>query len=393
MTFYEDDGKEWVPPVASSGTLLPTAPGIADPANVLVSTNVAPLAAFEVFSGKVLFPPTSSHGRPPPLPPSSAAPVQESSLSKYARLTQEVDELVSSLRQASSSPYPKAGGDPAAGAELLRLASALEARVKGEVAGMVDANRGPESVAALAAAVSKAVGEAKSGAGAGDASAAGGACAAVTYELYSSSSLSSSGAGADSSSLESRLSSLERVVYSPTTSASVSPAPPPSSRPLLQRLSSAEAILSRLDRSAVDSLAATARLLRDDLAAASRSREKLASSSSSRAPAAVGAVGASPDGADVRALLERFAALQGVSSQLPNITSRLRTLQGLHAEAGGFAARLAEVEGEVRGAALTVGACEQALMDMEKGLVENLSTLENNVKKIESRVALVMEKK
>jgi len=148
-------------------------------------------------------------------------------------------------------------------------------------------------------------------------------------------------------------------------------------RSILERVREAEALVREVDASAIDRLAARAKVVRADLEAAARAKSKLSSSSSSAT---------SRSGEDARTVSELHAAmleLDGVSAHLPALVSRLVELSGLHASAADFGTRLGAAEKALVRSEATLASVEEALSRMEGGWKENVGVVERNVDRLD----------
>jgi len=118
-------------------------------------------------------------------------------------------------------------------------------------------------------------------------------------------------------------------------------------------------------------------LLSADLEAAAKARSKLSSSLSSL-PA--------EDVAAISALHDQLIDLEGVSSHLPAIVSRLGELSELHSQAADFSTRLSAVEGAANETERLLRGVEEAIEGVEGGWKSNLEAIERSVAKIDERV-------
>ena len=112
-----------------------------------------------------------------------------------------------------------------------------------------------------------------------------------------------------------------------------------------------------------------------DLEAASKARSKLSTSSSSA------------DNKTIAELHTQLIQLEGVSEQLPALTARLQQLAHLHVNAANFSSRLSEAEKSLVSVQSSLESLEITVGKMEQGLVENLKTMDANLKALESRLS------
>ena len=117
-----------------------------------------------------------------------------------------------------------------------------------------------------------------------------------------------------------------------------------------------------------------------DLEAAAKARSKLNSASSLPGVTA-------EDAAAISSLHEQLQDLEGISSHLPAVVSRLQDLADLHSQAADFAGRLAEAEDAASGAERALLGAEEALARVEGGWTANVEAVERSVKAIDERVA------
>jgi hypothetical protein len=145
---------------------------------------------------------------------------------------------------------------------------------------------------------------------------------------------------------------------------------------LTERLSRLETAASKLDDRQVESLSRKAKVIRQDLEAASKARNKLMSSTGSRAE----------DTKTITDLYDQLLQLQGLSAHLPALTSRLATLAHQHADTGTWAARLQETESVATRLQSCVLVLEQSLDKMQNGLNENVTKMAENLKSLDARL-------
>lgn len=220
----------------------------------------------------------------------------------------------------------------------------------------------------------------------------------IVYELYrecGGSSKTNIGATPTSSSntpqemaLEERLRKLELAVgsYFPSSSMTGSSSSNNNNvnKSILQRVEEAEQLVREVDSTAIDKLAARAKVVRADLEAAARAKSKLATSSRS-----VGGGSKEQqqqqkeDFKTIAELHTKMHELDGISSHLPALTSRLLELSTLHANAADFASRLEAAESALGRSESTLSSVERALTTMEGKWDENIKVVEKNVVKLD----------
>ena len=185
----------------------------------------------------------------------------------------------------------------------------------------------------------------------------------IVYELYSSSIGQEQQSQAPrAAALGERLQKLESILGNSSSSTSKS---------LLERLHDAEHLTKHVDMKEVDKLASKAKVVRSDLEAAARARQKLASSSSSRIN--------DEDARTLTALHNHLMELEGISTYLPAMTVRLSELATLHSNAAEFGERLNLCEEAVTRSEKMLDSVEVALKNMEEGWKDNMKIVESNV--------------
>ncbi|KAL7498345.1 hypothetical protein ACHAWT_009393 [Skeletonema menzelii] len=170
--------------------------------------------------------------------------------------------------------------------------------------------------------------------------------------------------------MEERLRKLETILGSTAT------ATDSTSKSLLERLNDAECLTKEMDMKEVDKLAAKAKVVRSDLEAAARARQKLASSSSSSRVN-------DEDARTLTALHTHLMELEGISTYLPVLTLRLTELASLHSSAAEFGERLNICEEAVNRSEKLLESVETSLNKMEEGWKGNMEVVENNVNRLD----------
>jgi len=194
----------------------------------------------------------------------------------------------------------------------------------------------------------------------------------IVYELYSSSlGQQQQNQSPRAATLEERLRKLETILGSTTTTTTDA-----ASASLLERLNDAERLTKEMDMKEVDKLAAKAKVVRSDLEAAARARQKLASSSSSSRVN-------DEDGRTLTALHTHLVELEGISTFLPALTVRLTELASLHSNAAEFGERLNVCEEAVNRSEKLLDSVETSLKKMEEGWKGNMEVVESNVNRLD----------
>ncbi len=193
----------------------------------------------------------------------------------------------------------------------------------------------------------------------------------IVYELYSSSlGQQQHNSSPRAVTLEERLRKLETILGSTATATDAT------SESLLERLNDAERLTKDMDMKEVDKLAAKAKVVRSDLEAAARARQKLASSSSSSRVN-------DEDARTLTALHTHLVELEGISTYLPALTVRLTELATLHSNAAEFGERLNVCEEAVNRSEKLLESVETSLNKMEEGWKGNMEVVESNVNRLD----------
>lgn len=197
----------------------------------------------------------------------------------------------------------------------------------------------------------------------------------IVYQLYSSSlgQQQQNKASPRAATFEERLRKLETILGSTTTTTDATST---TSASLLQRLNDAERLTKDMDMKEVDKLAAKAKVIRSDLEAAARARQKLASSSSSSRVN-------DEDARTLTALHNHLVELEGISTFLPALTVRLTELANLHSNAAEFGERLNSCEDAVNRSEKLLSSVEVSLKKMEEGWKGNMEVVESNVNRLD----------
>lgn len=297
--------------------------------------------AFEIFSGKIY--PVKA----PPGP--SAVGKSETPAERLARLQQEVAELEQDL----SSGAAAADDSPA----VMELVTDLKQRLQNQAGAAASAKNQAEMTLSIQQHLKE--WEAKKGTAppAADKSEAG-----VVYELYGGVGVPAASAAP---SVEERLLQVESLVGTSTSKQS-----------LLKRLEEMETFLKTLDTKGLEQASAKAKVIRSDLEAASKARNKLASAATFR----------KEDAKTIASLYDQMTQLEGLSDHLPALVGRLQQLATLHAQSSTFSVRLTQSEKEVVQLQTLVKNLEEAVTKVETGMVENVKTIEKNMQQFDERM-------
>lgn len=165
--------------------------------------------------------------------------------------------------------------------------------------------------------------------------------------------------------LEERLNRLEKALGSDNGS----------NGSMLDRLQALEGMQSKLDDKKLDLLQKRGKVIRQDLEAAAKARNKLASSTVS-----------AEDSKTVAALYDQLQQLQGMSQHLPALTARLQALAHQHVDAATRAARFQAVEQVIANLSQQVGSMETTLTSLDASMQQNAGAMQDNIKALEERM-------
>lgn len=305
---------------------------------VLDSDDLSPETAFEVFQGKVYS--TATAG-------ASKKPSDESPLERLARLSTEVAELESQLKSAAST----SGKD--FDEQLVGLATDLKSRLEIASASKMSHDELTRLVKQQLESIKNnkapASGSKESGTG-------------VIYELYGN-------ATNPTSTMESRIVHLERLLGSSQNRVA--------HNTLVSRLEELESLVKTVDPATLEQTATKAKVIRADLEAASKARNKLTATYKKE------------DSKMIQQLHQQMVDLEGLGSYLPNLVERLQQLSTLHVQASTFSSRLGEVEKSANQLGATVTSLEQTLDQLQSNMVENVQTMEANMKTLDDRLKVL----
>jgi len=305
----------------------------------LCSEEVSPQAAFEMFQGKLY-----STQR------TSVSPIlsNETPVARLARLQQEIAQVEAELSTTSSG----------SGRDFDEQLVALATTLKTQLATITSSTRVLEhddltrlirqQLDSLKTATSDSPPTADTG---------------VIYELYGN-------ATNPTTTLEDRLLRLERAVGSHSTTSSTTS----STKTLLQRLEEMESIVKTVDATTLEQTTNKAKVIRADLEAASKARNKLTATYKKE------------DSKMIQQLHTQLVELEGLSDYLPALVERLQQLASLHVQAGTFASRLEALETSANQLATSVAHVEGTMEQLSTNLTQNLTTMEGNLKALDDRL-------
>ena len=193
----------------------------------------------------------------------------------------------------------------------------------------------------------------------------------VVYELYGN-------ATNPTTTLEDRLVRLERAVGSHGASSSSTGTTTTTgsltSKTLLQRLEEMEQLVKTVDASTLEQTATKAKIIRADLEAASKARNKLAATYKKE------------DSKMIQELHTQLMELEGMSEYLPALVERLQQLASLHVQAGTFSSRLEALETSANQLSSSVSSVEGTMEQLTLNLTQNLQTMEMNLQALDNRL-------
>jgi uncharacterized phage infection (PIP) family protein YhgE len=179
----------------------------------------------------------------------------------------------------------------------------------------------------------------------------------VVYELYGN-------ASNPTTTVEDRLVRLERAVGSQSSG----------SKTLLQRLEEMESLVKTVDAATLEQTATKAKVIRADLEAASKARNKLAATYKKE------------DSKMIQELHTQLMELEGMSQYLPALVERLQQLASLHVQAGTFSSRLEALETSANQLSSSVSSVEGTMEQLASNLTQNLKTMESNLQALDERL-------
>lgn len=325
---------------------------------VLDSEAMSPQLAFEVFKGKVY---SVSTGK------GSAATFAagggtESPLEKLARLQSEVTALEQELHTTA------ADSGRAFDEQVVQIASDLKTRLaaassqkvaeQDELTKMIR-----QQLQSLQ--TTSADGQTSESKVPGDVPSSG-----VVYELYGNTGEN------PTTSLEGRLLKLERLLGSPQSEMLLSSkgASGGQTKSLLNRLEDMETLVATVDATTLEQTATKAKVIRADLEAASKARNKLTATYKKE------------DSKMIQQLYQQMVDLEGLSGYLPSLVDRLNQLSGLHQQSATFGTRLEELERGATQVEASVGQLETGITKLQETMVQNISTMEANLQKLDEKL-------
>jgi Dynamitin len=147
---------------------------------------------------------------------------------------------------------------------------------------------------------------------------------------------------------------------------------------LLDRVLALESMQAKLDDKKLDLLQKRGKVIRQDLEAAAKARNKLASTLVS-----------AEDSKTIAALYDQLLQLQGLSPHLPALTQRLQELAHQHVDASTRAARFQAIEQVVGNLSQQVQSMETAMEALDESLKQNAASMQESVAALEERIKVL----
>ena len=338
---FTSDGRE--PPIVMSPPPLKQPESTVDDDKALLeTTGLSAEEAFEVFAGKI-YPIKSGGVRPV----SSAA---ETPWQRLARLQREVEELEKDLKPTSTAGEAgAAAGEPS----LLQAVRDLKGRL---------------SDPATVAASSSSVWQERLTQQLADSTAS-------LTRITSVGSMEGSAAPSDSAQMaasadwEARIRKLEKLVG---TGAGLH-----ESHSLLERLTVLERAASKLSEKDLEVAMKKAKVIRQDLEAASKARNKLLSSRDANAESSK----------SIAALHDQMTQLQGLTPLLPVLTQRLQALANQHSQATTWTQRLGATEQRTSQLQNATAKIDASLKQLEESLKVTAAQMTENMKALDAKLS------
>jgi len=149
---------------------------------------------------------------------------------------------------------------------------------------------------------------------------------------------------------------------------------------LSERLAALESTISKLDEKELDLKAKKAKVIRQDLEAASKARNKLMAGS----PATTSS--SASDSKTMTELHDLFIQLQGITPHLPLLTQRLQALSRQHQEAALQSAKLQALTALSQRLTTQVSSLEQAVNTTEQALVQTAEQMKQNIQALDEKL-------
>jgi hypothetical protein len=367
--FYSDGGLDPVAITKPPLVVQQQTAGDSSSEAVLSSDEISPQAAFEIFQGKVYNASIPSSSPAFVSSSSSVAKEYEKSslppLERLARLQQEVEELETEL-QATAADSGRAFDE-----QVVQLATDLKNRlVTASSAHVTEQDELTRMIRQQLQEVETKGGKYKDPK---DSSETG-----LVYELYGN-------ATNPTTTLEERLLNLERLLGNPqqqqhsasssSSSATTSSFSAAHYKSLLHRLEDMEGLVATVDSATLEKTSTKAKVIRADLEAASKARNKLTATYKKE------------DSKMIQQLYQQMIDLEGLGSYLPSLVERLQQLSSLHQQASTFGTRLQELERGATQVEASVSQLEDGMDTLQTTIAQNITAMESNMKKLDEKLS------
>jgi hypothetical protein len=333
---FSSDGLE--PPLVTSPPPLPSSTPDDDDKAVWETTGISAAQAFEVFAGKVY----TTHSSTTTTTPRLRSTLVETPWQRLARLEQEVFELQADLAGGDD-------GDEAQGhAAVTQAVRALQERLSHTtVTSSAVQERLSQQLAASAVSLT----------------------GKDTAEATATTTTNSSKASPEID-WDGRLRKLETLIGSTGGGRT-------ERHSLGERLAATEASLAQMSDKDLEASLKKAKVIRQDLEAASKARNKLLASRDANAESSKA----------IAALHDQMTQLQGLSGLLPVLVQRLTGLATQHAQATTWSQRLAATEQQAAQLQTATRQLDASLGQLEGSLQTSVQQMEDNMKALDAKLA------
>jgi hypothetical protein len=166
-------------------------------------------------------------------------------------------------------------------------------------------------------------------------------------------------------------SSSSRTIVQPSSSLSTSA----NHKSLLNRLEEMEGLIATIDSTSLDKVTTKAKIIRTDLEAASKARNKLAATYKKE------------DSKMIQQLYQQMVDLEGLGSFLPSLVERLEQLNKLHRQSSIFGTRLKELERGVTQVGSSASQLEDGIATLQTAMAENIARMERNMQVLDQKLS------
>jgi Dynamitin len=340
-----DSSKISFPPRIGNNTVVDsfglTTATMASTTDELVSEHVTPHQAFEFFSGKLFsINNDNNHNRKE----TSSVHTTESPLVRLSRIQNELNELLSFVSNSSSS---SSLGDKEDNETMAFDAQIQSLRNQWSLISDAYARRSAVLNSTMKSSVDR----------------------LQERGQLQADHVTTNDSAASVSLLEERLKRIELAVGA---KASLS-----NNTSVLERLAKVENIQSKMDEKQLEQLQKRAKVIRQDLEAAAKARNKLIS---------VGAGLGNDDSKTINALYDQLQSLSGMSEHLPMLTQRIQSLAHQHASTATWDSRLRALESLAGSFETQLVAVEVGVKNLEVSLQQNAVQMQANMELLDARM-------